>query len=86
MRSGAETHIRDPAPVGAVMDGLPAGQGEIGYLIMPVTGLPESFTKNVILPAALVFRSLDVSALRYHTLEGAVFLDRQLVGRDVFRT
>ncbi len=74
MGAGAETHIRYPAPVGTVVDGLEAGFCEIGDFVMMIAGPSQATAQDVVLPEALFFGSLNITAVSDHLGEGASLL------------
>ena len=85
MRSRADSDVRAPLPVAAVMDGFEAFFGKIGDFVMVVAGGAELMTEHVILSAAEGVTGFLVPSVRDHVGQGALAFDRELVAGDVLR-
>ena len=65
------------------MDGLEAGQGPVGNLIVAVAGGPEAVAEEAVLRGALLLRGLLVAPLAHQLAERAALLDAELVCADM---
>ena len=83
MRPGTEADVGVAGPVGAVVDGLEAGQGPVGNLVVAVAGSVQAVAEEAVLCGALLLRGLFVAPLAHHLSERAALLDAELVGADV---
>ena len=83
---GAEADIGEAAPVGAVVDGFAAGEGEVGDFVVDIAGGGEGLAEQRVLPGRRGVGRLAVAAGADQAVERAVRIDGQLVGGNVLGT
>ena len=83
MRTGAESHVGGPGPVGAIVHCAVAGEGPVGNLVVLVTGGGQLVADQVVLLGADLVRQLGVAALAGKLAKRAPLFYGELVGRYV---
>ena len=82
---GAEADVGKAAPVGGVVDGLAAGEGEVGNFVMDIAGCGKGVAEHRVLPGRGLVGGLAVPAGAHLAGQRAVRFDGQLIGGNVLR-
>ena len=84
--TGAYTYILRPLPVAAVVAGVVAGEGKVGYLVMLIAGSEELLSQELKRAYALLLIDGGYEPLLLHTPQAGTLFVGEVVGRDVLHT